>query len=92
MFDAGDALMGDFVGRAADDGGIGGNIADDDGTGADDGVAADDESWQHGGTDPDQGAITDGHVAADVNAGGDMDVVAEFAIVIDGSEGSVVPR
>lgn len=79
--------MGDRSRGAADDGGVGGYVADDGCAGPDDGVVADDKAGDDGGTGTDHGAVTDGDVAGDYCAGPDMDEVAKFAIVVNGCAG-----
>jgi hypothetical protein len=71
----------------ADDGGVGGNITDDDGTAADDDVLADGEVGEDGSTDADEGAVADGDGPGEGDAGGDMDVITDGAIVVDGGAG-----
>jgi hypothetical protein len=71
----------------ADDGGVGGDITDDDGTTADDNVITDGEVGEDGSADADEGAIADGDGPGEGDAGGDMDVVAKGTVVVDGGAG-----
>jgi thiol-disulfide isomerase/thioredoxin len=60
---------------------------DDDGSGADDGPAADASSWGHPGTDPDQRTLADGHVAGEYRTWGDVGDGADDALVLDHGTG-----